>query len=391
MLIKILLGSLALSLLTSSLMGSPKKLSETFEYDADNGWWWYKESYEDKDKKFEVKTKFTNKEKMEKDSSDEKLRIMREQNYKLTKIKERLEYAYPNITPIYTTDERTGKKCKTNSSEFCFVFPLQAEAQHVPVMADWLSNPNPENSKKWLRWQAKYFNHITNIGYGNKFAYISGGSEAYPTDNYRNDGDHLNFSKTRKWQRVRELNIIQQLKDKITFLIFLGKTSSLDATIGAEKQFYRWLKHSTDISYYFVFESQELMDDMEKRIMELSPRSNKDAFKKIKKSGAIVVKPSYFKKFNIKISPTVVVTYKKDRVKGKKSEIIWQKTLTGGIQPYRVIKSANQFLIYNKIIEPKELGNDITIRNVQTNIKFNEIEHNEDKIFESTNVIKIKR
>ena len=36
-----------------------------FEYDAANGWWWYKEKTKDKDgKEHEIKTKMSNKEKL---------------------------------------------------------------------------------------------------------------------------------------------------------------------------------------------------------------------------------------------------------------------------------------------------------------------------------------
>jgi len=390
------IGLLGLSLMSLSSLAfaaqGPKKLSETFQYDAANGWWWYKEKYEDKDKKtFEVKTKMTTKEKMQKESSDEKIKLMKEQNAKLDKIKERLEYAFPNITPVYTKNSKTGKKCLTNSKVECFVFPLQAEAQHVPVMAKWLSNPNPENSKEWLKWQAKYFNHLTNIGYGNKFAYLTGGSKVYNTDNLYNDGDSLNLSKSSNWLRNREYKIISQLDKKVTFLLFLGKTKSLDKLMKAYEIYNLWnRKGLKDLNFYFVFPSQKDIEIME-GFVKLSTNSNRKAYKEMKEKGLFVVKPKYFKRFNIETTPSAVTTYMKDPKKGENGKnFIWQRTVTGSIQPASVIKGGVQFLIYNKIVEPKELSTNESIRDIQKDIELDKVKTNEKDIYKSTQQLKLK-
>lgn len=376
---------------SNKIIQSPKKVSETFEYDATKGWWWYKEKYVKDNKEFVTKTKMTTKEKIKKDTEEEKIRLLKEQNKKLAIIKERLEYAFPNITPIYTKNSKTGKKCLTNSSSDCFVFPLQAEAQHVPVMAKWLSNPTPENSKQWLKWQAKYFNHVTNIGYGNKFAYLSGGSKAYPTDNYFNNGDSLAFSKTAKWVLNRELDILKSLKNKITILVFLAKTPSLDYVVRVQDQFYHWnSKNLKDISFYFIFENQKSLDIMKNFIKTRTTNTNIQGFENIFKSGHVVVKPEYFKKFNISITPSVVITYLKDKKKGEKDKnFIWQKTMSGDIDPSGVIKSTYQFLVYNKIIKPEELSNDKSIIDIHKGVNLKP-KVDESKIYKSTNSIKIK-
>jgi len=389
---KFLLFSVLFSTLFTSLMAStgPKKVGSYFQYDADNGWWWYKEKYVDKDKEFETKTKISNKEKMKMDKEEEKLKLMREQNKKLSKIQERLEYAYPNITPIYTKNKKTGKKCLTNSSSDCYVFPLQAEAQHVPVMAKWLRNPTPENSKEWLKWQAKYFNHLTDIGYGNKFAYLSNGDKAYPTDNYYNDGDPLNRSITDKMIINRNTQILKSLKDKVTILMFLGKTRALDYATGSDKFFFNWNKRFyKDWNFYFVFESKKALDRFDKYIKKSGRKSSIDSWNNMKLKGAVVVKPKYFKKFNINISPTTVALYVKDKKKGDKyKNIIWQKISTGDISTYGVMKSAVQFLVYNKIIKPSELSNEKINSTLHKNEDIKP-EIDESKIYKETNLIKV--
>jgi len=372
------------SLLMASV--SPRKINSYFEYDVANGWWWYKEKYKEKDKVFETKVKVSPKEKVKMDKENEKIKLLKEQNKKLSKIQERLEYAYPNITPIYTKNSKTGKKCLTNSNVDCFVFPLQAEAQHVPVMAKWLSNPSPKNSKEWLKWQAKYFNHLTDIGYGNKFAYQSGGDSVYPTNNIYSAGDNISSPLTGKLLINRRTQIIEQLKDKLTILIFLGKTTSLDFTVKADKMFYKWnKKFYKNWNFYFVFNSIKSEREYEKRILSSGIDSNIEAWKDIKRKKYIIVKPEYFSKFNIKITPTTVALYSKDKKKGaKNSDIIWQKISTAYINPLKVVRNTIEFLIYNKIIKPSELSaekiNNSFYKGVNTNAEINE-----DKIYKETN------
>ena len=201
-----------------------------FEYDAANGWWWYKQNLKDKSgKMIEIKEKFSTKDKLKLESQNKLIKelkvqtvLIKKQNKDLKKVKERLEYAYPNLAPEFTINEKTGKKCVTNSRSECFVFPLQAEAQHVPVMAAWLSNPSPTNSKEWLRWEAKYFNHITKISYGNRFAFLSDGPKAYPTETTFVYKDSVAFPVSESTQNTRQAKLLLELKDKLEIKIFLG-------------------------------------------------------------------------------------------------------------------------------------------------------------------------
>ena len=59
-----------------------------FEYDAANGWWWYKEKVKDKDgKDQEIKTKMTNKEKLDYEKDITVIKIMQRQEAALKDIK----------------------------------------------------------------------------------------------------------------------------------------------------------------------------------------------------------------------------------------------------------------------------------------------------------------
>lgn len=355
-------------LATVSLNGasiSPKKLNEVFEYDATKGWWWYKETYVDEnEKEFETKVKMTPKEKMEKDDKDKVLKELKEQNAKLIVIKERLEYAFPNTTPKYTKNEKTGEKCLSNSSVDCYVHPVVAEAQHVPVMAKWLSDPNPENSKEWLKWQAKYFNHITDIGYGNKFAYMNGGEEVYSTDNVYNNGDDLNMNYSEAWQRKAIVANMNAVKDKINIFMFMGESLSVDAGSSSYYQMKGWnMPDYKDLNWYMVFKTKESLDRYENKIKLLTSKTNIESFKKFKEEGFVVVKPKYFEKFNVDFTPTTVVVYKKDKAKNqKKNDVIWAKVAIGKSGPKSITESINQFLVYNKIIDPKEMSAGATIK-----------------------------
>ena len=356
--LKIFLSALMLSSALFAVAQSPQKIGSYFEYDAKNGWWWYKEKYQDTNKTFVTKSKMTTKEKAKADKESEKIKLLKAQVIKLDKIKKRLDYAFPDVAPKYTKNKKTGKECLTNSDVDCFVFPLQAEAQQVPVLASWLRNPNPKNSKKWLKWQAKFFNHLDDIGYGIKFAYLSGGDKVYPTNNFHGEGDSLNSNLTDKLVTNRRTQIVTSFGDKLTTLFFLGKTSSLDFASKADRRFYNWNKRFyKKWNFYFVFESEKSLKTYNDRIMSSGIKSNIEGWINMRKRGVVVVKPEYFKKFDVTISPTTISLYtKKGNSRDKNKEVIWQKISTGDIAPKKIMGNIISFLIYNKIISPKELS-----------------------------------
>jgi hypothetical protein len=93
------------SLLANQATERNQKIGEELEYDAAKGYWWYKEKYKDKKtgEEFQTKTKLSNKEKMKHDKEKKTEKLLKIQIIELKKISKRLDYAYPNLTPEYTS------------------------------------------------------------------------------------------------------------------------------------------------------------------------------------------------------------------------------------------------------------------------------------------------
>jgi len=368
----------------------------TFEYDATNGWWWYKQKVKDKDgKELEIKEKFSTKEKLKLDREKSLLKeikiqtaLIKKQNKKLEKVKDRLEYAFPNITPKYTKNEKTGEKCLTNSKAECFVFPLQAEAQHVPVLAKWLTKPSPTNSKEWLRWEAKYFNHISKISYGNRFAFLNGGPNVYPTDTTFVYKDNVAFPISESTQNTRQAQILLALKDKLELRIFLGANTLRENTINAYERF-RHFTHKpwNKLNVKIYVPNKEALKLMLKKISKIHNKKvqqfwqNKD----------IIISKEAFKKFKVKTTPSIIALYKTNKKnKNGEKEIIWQNINIGTTGADTIRRSLIRFLIYNDIIKPAELSAAVNSASVQKNMFTQKPKVNEDKIYKDNNKINSK-
>jgi len=368
-----------------------------FEYDAPNGWWWYQEEVVQKDgKKVKVKTKMTKKEKLNFENKKETNELLKEQVDLLKDVKKRLVYAFPYVTPIYTKDERTGEKCLTNSSEYCFMLPIQAEAQRVPVMAEWLKQPSPTNSKKWLRWEAKYFNHLQKISLGNRFAYLSGGAKAYPTNTMYSMGDSVRSPLSARAREIRKGNIIAKLNDKLEILVLMGKTSVIDSLTKTHLEIGEWNRPEfKKWNVHFIFESEYSLKLFESNVKDFSRPRAREYWKSLKEKKLVFVSPKYFKKFNISVTPSVVAIYKTDKKekdeKGKeteKNEMIWQNILTASINPVLIKSAIFRFLEYNGIVKAKDLAIDVGFGSMHKNVKVPEPEIKENKIYKDTQRIK---
>lgn len=77
------------------------------------------------------------------------------------------------------TKTKEEKKEEFNTSVDNFQFPLTDEAKRIPVLREWLENPTEENAKKWLAWQAKYFEHNEKIARSLRNAYLNYGDQIY--------------------------------------------------------------------------------------------------------------------------------------------------------------------------------------------------------------------
>lgn len=389
---KYIISGIVLSALASSLLASSPvtrgdnelaySKEGAFEYDAVNGWWWYKQLAKDQNgKDVEIKEKITTKEKLSIEKEKEVVKLLKKQIEKLDAVKERLEYAYPNITPIYSTDAK-GKKCVTNSSTDCFVFPLQAEAQHVPVLAAWLSDPSPTNSRNWLQWEAKYFNHLQKISLGNRFAFLSGGADAYPTDTTDVYSANPSRNLPAKAKIERELKIIDTASDKLGLMFFMGGNTVLENSVDTYKKMREFNdKPWTKINTVVVVQSKEMKDNLIQKIKLIPIKSTQEFWNNV----TWKISPEAFTNFDIAITPSVVATYKT-----KENKIIWQNIFSGSVEAEDVRGALIRFMVYNNIVNPVEMSSAINSATVQRNMSTNTPVLNEDNIYKDSNTLNKK-
>lgn len=339
------------------------QLKKTF--DGEKGWWWYEEEIVDpKTEEIKIVTyKLSPAEKLRIDSQEKTNKLLKmmieeqKENKKLNVlILERLNYAFPNTTPKYTKNSKTGKKCLTNSSAECFIMPVVTEGQHIPVLKDFLRNPSPNNSKKWLQFQAKYFNHVNKISQGLRFAYLKDGSDAYPIATDYTYGDNLWNASSSNMKLAREEKIISSMKDELAYLIFIGQSKTYERITGVYRNLAttndRFLK---DIKKIFILPSKKIKEEIDTYIEDiLYKKQGKfeiyEAWKEAKKK----IRPDLFKKHNIRITPTVIAFYKKETMKKGLSQII----SVGNLDLYSIRVKTINFLEYNGIIESKERASD---------------------------------
>ncbi len=369
----------------SIMLSLSASASGVFEYDGRHGWWWYKETVRKNGKKYEVKTRFSNKEKVILEQKMENNRLLKQQTKLLEDIKTRLEYAFPDLTPKYGVNKKTGEKCLANSSADCFVMPLQPEARRVPVLAKFLSNPSPSNSEDYLKWQATYFNHLSKISYGLRFAYLSKGPEAYPTDMANMYGDNEFSPISDDIRDANQMRILSKLKDKVGIMIFMGATTAVEQASDIYSRVFNYQKgawKNIPISLVFPDEKIKSMELERFKKMYVMDQRNKDFLERVK----IIVNKDLFNKFNVMLTPSAVAVYKK---KGK--EYIWQNLATGNVRAHEVRKALFRFLVYNSIVDPKELSVVKNAQAVQKNLKVSPVVFDENRIYEDTNKVQIEK
>jgi hypothetical protein len=277
---------------------------------------------------------------------------------------------------------KTGKKCKTNSSEDCFVFPLQADAQRVPVLGKWLRDPSPTNSKEWLKWESKYFNHLESVALGNRFAFLSEGSKAYKTSTTHVFTESAAMPEADKAKLANEQRFIKDNADKMALVFFLGKNKTLDMNTDSYIKMWKY-----DADY---------MKGITKKIVVPDEESKKFILGRVKSSKIkeaidfysdknIIVSPETFDKYGVFLTPSVVGFYKDH----DKKEAIWQTIHTGNVSRDMVRRAYLDFLIYNKIIHPKDFARDVNSQNRHLNLEKHNIELKTDKIYKETNKVKL--
>lgn len=356
-------GLISILLSTSLLAENSRKVKTDLEYDVGKGWWWYEETYVN-DKKEEQKVKYsvTPEKKKELDDKEENTKLLKELlivNQNILKeqkeIKDRLVYAFPDVTPVYTTNKKTGEECLTNSSMDCFVMPVIAEGQQIPVLKDFLREPSPEKAKSWLQWQATYFNHVQKVSHGLRFAFLKYGAEAYPTSTEYAYGDNLMNSDAENVRAMREAKVIGSLKEDIALLVFVGSNQLFETSNNVSFQISNWDKsYLKDLQKVFIFESEKNRDLFLETMSKKAVKEGEKTISAFWRQAKTVVKPELFESYKVKMTPSVVVFYE-DKKLGKN---ISQTVLSGSLSSDELRTQIVNFLTYNEIIEAKEFSSD---------------------------------
>ncbi|MFL1706556.1 hypothetical protein ACHJH3_06070 [Campylobacter sp. MOP7] len=369
-----------LTILMSSLLISQEApssdVSSLFEYDAANGWWWYKETVKTTDNQDqEIKVKLDSKEYLMLKKDLALIEVLKRNNRELKEIKTRLNYAFPDVAPEYSTNSK-GEKCLTNSSADCFVMPVQAEAQQIPVLKKWLREPSPTNSKEYLKWQAKYFNQLDNVSQGLRFSFLNEGAEAYPTDAAMVYGDSLSDPTAEDMLEYRKIIALDGLKEKIGIIIFLGGNTHLEQAINAYYNLGQLSKDAwKNINVTVVVPNEGAKKSIESFASNIGDSWVKNFWKKT----PIEVRPEMFERMNVMVTPSIVGVYKVN-----KKEKIYQTILTGETSEARIANAMISFLKYNNIVDPADFAAAFNSAQIQKNMGVKKIDTNNSMIYQDT-------
>jgi len=358
---------------TTALLSAPQKADNGRKY-YEKGWWWYEEKVVDQEtgKEEVVKTKMSPEEKKKMDDNDDIKKLLQANLEVNKKILERLEYAFPNTTPKYSINSK-GEKCLSNSSADCFVMPVIAEGQHVPVLANFLKEPNEKNSIEYLKWQGVYFNHVKRVGNGLRFAYLNGGSDVYPTDTIDAMGDTYPLTSVEGNRALREAEVLYSLRNKVGYMIFIGKTPSLEKGNTIFEKFSNFgNSFIKDMDVAIILPNQKALNYLNKEIDKLKKldsgeKKAAEYLSRVKK----LISPELYKKYNVKMTPNIFIVYQAD----KNSKIIHQNLLgVNGLSVPDIRTRSINFLMYNKIIEPKILAEENSLNSFgdAETIKYND-------------------
>lgn len=260
------------------------------------------------------------------------------------KILKKLEYAFPNTIPEFTVNKKTGEKCKSNSSADCFVMPVITEAQNsVPIMADMLRNPSSENVKKYMEWQAAYFNQSFKIGRGFSLVNKQYERAINKTDGMSNTQMPTDSNKQLDMGYLKKSATLRKLGDKIGVMFFVGKSKELERNFtgkeytSAIKGIFGDLKNIT-----YIYNSQADKDLVEAKIKRFVYDEDWEKYSKVR----AIVDSKQYERFKITSTPSAVAIYKKDD-----GTILWQK-LGHSIAPRPLLRTAYNFLLFHDIVKP---------------------------------------
>lgn len=264
--------------------------------------------------------------------------LLQQQSKELENIKRNINPNEPR-----TIINQKGEECISNSSVDCFDIPVIQEARNVPVLEDFIRKPSEENAKEWLKYQAKLFNHYIDMGYALKFASLNGDEETYPVNALNIYGLSKN-NMTAQLYKDRIFEILDEKKDTLGTMIFLGKSKNIEEQWGATSIGMLAFKKGKFFNIALVFDSEETKKSYDDALSAHHDMQIVEAYESLPK----VVSNELFKKHNIKITPTAMAVYKdKER---EFASVIERGFLTQA----NLIHNYQNFLVYNKIVEQKE-------------------------------------
>lgn len=332
---------LSFVILTNSHSETFNKIDKGYNSrDIEKGLHFYEEKKDEQDEEAKIiqETFSKNSENETNKLLQEIVMVLKQQNNEIKELKKTIN---PNEPTMIIN--KKGESCLSNSSVDCFDIPVIQEGRNVPVLYEFIKEPNENNAKSWLLYQAKLFNHYIRMGYALKFAAINGDENTYPVNAlnlYGASKDNMTYD----LYRDRILQILYEKRKEIGTMIFLGKTKSIDEHWGKKSLSTLGFKKGKFFNIAVVFDSQETKKEYDEYYKTIIDKELFDTYANMPK----IVSAELFKKFNISITPTATAYYK---TKDKEISSVLEK---GFITQSNLIHNYQHFLVYNNIVEQKE-------------------------------------
>ncbi|MGB0989267.1 MAG: hypothetical protein ACPGUI_00405 [Halarcobacter sp.] len=245
-----------------------------------------------------------------------------------------------------------------NSRQECFEMPIITEGRNLPALSAFMQNPTEENAANWLGVQAKLFNQATKMGYAIKFAFLKGGKEVYPTTTTNLYPSYGSISAAK--QNLLKKELIKRYDQNLGTVIFLGETIELEKEVGFERLSRILLRDGDLLNPLIIFKNQDIKDAYD---TFYSLKDKNSQLRMAYDNTEQRIFPEMFEKYNVTITPTVMALYE-DKKTNKSIKSIIAKGFTN---KDTVINGLVQFLVFNDLLDPKELNVEDKWRNKNDN------------------------
>ncbi|MFX4155213.1 hypothetical protein ACOL23_09715 [Aliarcobacter butzleri] len=339
--------SLCTAMLVVSYAETYNKIDKQYKReDVEHGLHFYDENKEDEKVKITKEDALVENPKMSKKPDTNELLtqiviLLQQQKEELRELKEIKKAINPN-EPRMIQNEK-GEMCLSNSSVDCFDIPVIQEGRNVPVLHDFIKEPNEQTAKKWLLYQAKLFNHYMNMGYSLKFAALNGDEKDYPV-NALNIYGSPKENITAELYRDKILEILDSKKSELGTMIFLGKSKRIEEHWGKDSVAMTAFRKGKFFNIALVFDSNETKKEYDEHYKNMYDKQLVEVYSSLPK----IVSNDLFNKFKITLTPTAVAYYK---TKDKEISSVIER---GYITQLNLTHNYQHFLVYNKIVEPSE-------------------------------------